>query len=74
VWSLASLQPDITLVSALPLLIKLHVAGAFVLVAVFPFSRLVHVINIPNGYLVRRPQVVRWYRPLPPRGGVRRGY
>lgn len=74
VWSLASLQPDITLVSALPLLIKLHVVGAFLLVAVFPFSRLVHVINIPNGYLVRRPQVVRWYRPLPPRGGVRRGY
>lgn len=73
-WSLASLQPDITLVSAMPLLVKLHAIGAFVLVAVFPFSRLVHVINVPNGYFLRRPQVVRWYRPLPPRGGVSRGY
>ena len=73
-WSLALLQPDITLVSAMPVLIKLHVVGAFLLIAVFPFSRLVHIAYIPNTYFVRRPQVVRWYRPLPPRGGVRRGY
>jgi nitrate reductase gamma subunit len=70
----ALLQPDIALVATLPGLIKLHVGGAFVLLAVFPFSRLVHVINVPNGYFLRRPQVVRWYRPLPSRGGVSRGY
>lgn len=73
-WSLALLQPDITLVSAMPILIKMHVAGAFLLIAVFPFSRLVHVAYIPNSYFLRRPQVVRWYRPLPPRGGISRGY
>jgi nitrate reductase gamma subunit len=73
-WSLALLQPDIMLVSAMPILIKLHVVGAFLLIAVFPFSRLVHIAYIPNLYFLRRPQVVRWYRPLPARGGVRRGY
>jgi nitrate reductase gamma subunit len=73
-WSLAVLRPDIALVSAMPHLIKMHVIGAFLLVAAFPFSRLVHVAYIPNAYLLRRPQVVRWYRPLPPRGRVSRGY
>ncbi|MFQ6610595.1 MAG: respiratory nitrate reductase subunit gamma [Fidelibacterota bacterium] len=26
----------------------------------FPFSRLVHVLVVPNPYLWRRPQLVRW--------------
>lgn len=69
VWSLVLLQPDVAVMAALPFAIKLHVAGAFVLMAAFPFSRLVHVINVPNAYLWRRPQVVRWYRPRPRIGG-----
>jgi nitrate reductase gamma subunit len=68
-WSILLLQPDITTVAALPLGVKLHVAGAFILAGLFPFSRLVHVVTIPNGYFLRRPQVVRWYRPLPRRVG-----
>jgi nitrate reductase gamma subunit len=64
-WSLARLQPDITAVAALPALVKAHVLGAFLLVGVFPFSRLVHVLQVPTPYLWRRPQVVRWYRPRP---------
>jgi nitrate reductase gamma subunit len=70
-WSLVRLQPDLTFVSALPLLIKLHIVCAFALVAVFPFSRLVHVLDVPNAYLWRRPQVVRWYRRPAPSGGSR---
>lgn len=62
-WSIVRLQPDAAVVATLPIAIKLHVAGAFVLFAAFPFSRLVHIINVPNAYLWRRPQVVRWYRP-----------
>jgi nitrate reductase gamma subunit len=73
-WSLALLRPDITLVSAMPVLIKTHVVGAFLLIAVFPFSRLVHLAYAPNSYFLRRPLVVRWYRPLPTRGGTSRGY
>lgn len=60
-WSLVRLSPDLAIV-ATPLLVKVHVTGAWLLVAIFPFSRLVHVVAVPNQYLWRRPQVVRWYR------------
>ncbi len=60
-WSLVRLSPDLA-IAATPFLVKLHVTGAWLLVAIFPFSRLVHLIAVPNQYLWRRPQVVRWYR------------
>ena len=59
-WSIARLRPDIGVVAALPLAVKAHVAGAWLLVAAFPFTRLVHVIKAPIPYLWRRPQIVRW--------------
>ena len=59
-WSLVRLQPDLAFIAAMPVAVKIHVAAAFLLVAVFPFSRLVHVIAVPNAYLWRAPQVVRW--------------
>jgi nitrate reductase gamma subunit len=61
-WSLLRLAPDIAAVSALPLLVKTHIVTAWLLIALFPFTRLVHVLVVPNPYLWRRPQVVRWYR------------
>jgi nitrate reductase gamma subunit len=60
-WSILKLRPDISVVAALPAEIKLHVIGAFILIGVCPFSRLVHVLAAPLPYLWRRPQVVRWY-------------
>lgn len=60
-WSLVRLSPDISFVTSLPLLVKLHVIGNFVLIAYFPFTRLVHILVVPNMYLWRRTQVVRWY-------------
>jgi nitrate reductase gamma subunit len=67
-WSLVLLQPDVTLAAAMPLAAQLHLTGAFVLLALFPFSRLVHILVVPNPYLWRPPQVVRWYaRPATPR-------
>ena len=62
-WSILRLRPDVAAVAAMPLAVKTHVAGAWLLVGLFPFSRLVHVLNVPMPYLWRRPQVVRWYRP-----------
>ncbi len=59
-WSLATLQPDITYVSALPLVVKLHFINAFLLIAFFPFTRLVHILVLPNPYLWRKAQVVIW--------------
>lgn len=60
-WSIARLQPDIGFVSALPWLVQLHITNAFVLIGFFPFTRLVHILVVPNPYLWRRTQVVRWY-------------
>jgi nitrate reductase gamma subunit len=60
-WSLVGLQPDVTLAAAMPLLVRAHIVGAWLLLAVFPFSRLVHVLVVPVPYLWRAPQVVRWY-------------
>lgn len=59
-WSLVRLSPDISYVTSMPWSVKLHILSAFLLVAFFPFTRLVHILVIPNMYLWRRPQVVRW--------------
>lgn len=61
-WSLVLLQPDLGYVALMPLLVKLHVIGAFLLIGITPFTRLVHVLVAPNPYLWRKPQVARWYR------------
>ena len=63
-WSLVTLNPDLNAVSQMPLLVKLHVVNAYLLIGFFPFSRLVHVLVVPNPYLWSKPQVVRWYRDL----------
>jgi nitrate reductase gamma subunit len=58
--SLLRLSPDVDVIAAMPPLVKIHIACAWLLVALFPFSRLVHIVAVPNPYLWRRPQVVRW--------------
>lgn len=67
-WSLVRFSPDIAWVAPLGLVAKLHIVGLWALLALFPFTRLVHVLVVPNPYLWRRPQVVRWYGI--PRGGA----
>jgi nitrate reductase gamma subunit len=61
-WSLVELNPNISYVTGLPNPIKLHMVCAILLVGFFPFTRLVHILVVPNPYLWRKPQVVRWYR------------
>jgi nitrate reductase gamma subunit len=60
--SLFTMSPDISYVTSMPLIVKLHIINAFLVVGLFPFTRLVHVLVIPNPYLWRKTQVVRWYR------------
>lgn len=57
-WSLLTFRPQVALVSPLPFVIKLHVFNFFLLLALFPFSRLVHIITYPLGYLFRPWQIV----------------
>jgi nitrate reductase gamma subunit len=64
-WSLVQFHPDISYIALLPLGVRLHIVGAYLLIGLSPFTRLVHILVIPNPYLWRRPQVVRWYRRTP---------
>jgi nitrate reductase gamma subunit len=60
--SLATFNPQIQYVTSLPLPVKMHMLNAFFLLAIFPFTRLVHVVTAPLPYLFRPYQVVIWYR------------
>jgi nitrate reductase gamma subunit len=55
------LNPDVSFVTAMPHLVKLHIVLAFLTIGFFPFTRLVHLLVVPNPYLWRKTQVVRWY-------------
>jgi nitrate reductase gamma subunit len=57
---LFTLQPDVAMIAPLPLVAKAHILNAWVLVAVFGFSRLVHMLVVPLHYLWRPYQLVIW--------------
>ncbi len=60
-WSLVKFDPQILAVSAMPLVIKLHISVAFLIVLVFPFTRLVHFLVAPFHYIWRPYQKVVWH-------------
>lgn len=72
-WSLATLRPRTDLVTDLPWLVQVHALNFFVLLAVLPFSRLVHLVTVPLGYLVRPWQVVLYLRRPASGAGTERG-
>jgi len=59
-WSLVRFSPEPTAVFAMPWVVKLHVFGAFLILFLVPFTRLVHFIVAPFHYIVRPYQVVIW--------------
>lgn len=59
-WSLVRLSPDAQAVFAMPWVVRLHVFGAFLILFMVPFTRLVHFIVAPFHYIVRPYQVVIW--------------
>ncbi len=61
-WSLFCLDPNFSALTALPALIRFHMFNGFVIFALFPFTRLVHVFTVPVTYLWRPYQVVIWNR------------
>lgn len=60
--SLFKLNPQVEYVTVLPLVVKVHAVLGFFLVALFPFTRLVHVVTYPLAYLWRSYQLVVWNR------------
>lgn len=63
-------QPDVALMDGIPVLFALHVVSGLLLLALWPFTRLVHVWSAPVGYLVR-PYIV--YRSRDVQQGLREG-
>jgi len=60
--SLFKLNPHVEYVVNLPWIVKAHAVFGFALIALFPFTRLVHVVTYPVTYLWRSYQLVVWNR------------
>lgn len=60
--SLLRFEPQTQYVTALPWVVKLHMLGGFLVILLFPFTRLVHLVTFPVTYLWRPIQVVIWNR------------
>jgi len=59
-WSLFTFTPDAVAVIALPWVIKVHIFGAFVILFMIPFTRLIHFMVAPLHYITRPYQQVMW--------------
>lgn len=58
--SIFLLEPRMDAVVAMPIVIQLHIVGAYLIVLMFPFSRLMHALVAPLDYLWRPYQRVMW--------------
>ena len=59
-WSLLTFNPQIEYLTDFPLIFKLHTAGAFLIVALLPFTKLVHLLYVPLDFLKDPPILYRW--------------
>lgn len=60
-WSLFTFDPQPQAVLAMPLAIRAHIIGAFSIILILPFTRLIHILVAPFHYINRPYQVVIWY-------------
>jgi nitrate reductase gamma subunit len=59
VRSILLLRPDGTLMQDTPLAFRIHAAAAMLLFIIWPFTRLVHALSAPVGYLFRPSLIYR---------------
>ncbi|MBO9554798.1 respiratory nitrate reductase subunit gamma [Cellulomonas sp.] len=74
--SIFLLQPDVESMAEAPLTFQIHTLTGLALIAIFPFTRLVHAFTAPLHYLFR-PYIVyrsRDARPTPGASAPRRGW
>ena len=60
---LFTLDPDASLMTSAPFVFQAHAVSAWVLFAIWPFTRLVHVWSVPFTYVGRSPVLYRSRRP-----------
>ena len=58
--SLCMFSPDMSVISSMTLLVKMHVITAFTLIGLIPFTRLIHFVSYPFFYIWRSYQLVIW--------------
>lgn len=68
---LFTLDPDTSLIAGAPLVYRIHAVTAWLLFALWPFSRLVHAWSVPLGYLGRSQILYRSRRRPAPNGRAR---
>jgi nitrate reductase gamma subunit len=59
-YSLLVFNPQVEYVSDVPMVFKLHSAGAFLILALLPFTKLVHLLYLPIDFLRDPPILYRW--------------
>jgi len=62
---LFSFDPDPSLMAGAPVVFQVHAVSAWLLFALWPFSRLVHAWSVPLAYLRRAPILYRSRAPQP---------
>ena len=60
--SLFRLRPETAYIAMLPAIVKFHMVNAFVLVALLPFTRVMHLFTIPVSYAWRPYLLFFWNR------------
>ena len=58
--SIFAFNPDTSAVVALPVIVKIHVISAFILIGMIPYTRFIHFLVYPFSYLWREYQLVIW--------------
>ncbi len=59
-WSILKFDPQIDVIKTMPVLVKSHIVGAFLIILIFPFTRLMHLLVAPFHYMLRPYQQVIW--------------
>jgi nitrate reductase gamma subunit len=58
--SIFAFRPDPATVISLPWIVKIHIASAFILIGMIPYTRFIHFLVYPFSYLWREYQLVIW--------------
>lgn len=56
-----TLRPSAAYVTGIPAVLSAHIVCGFLIFAVLPYTRLMHLLYVPVTYLFRKPQIIKAY-------------